>query len=126
MTGLTKETLYTNEGTVLTWPKHHELPQALFPILLPLSYLIKEIEVNGKKFIPIDEIKKLMLIDFDYVDKNGIISFQYSYKNNDIIAINNEICYECPIGFYNALLKWNFDINNLIGKNLAIDTNTLK
>lgn len=37
MTGITQETLYTKEGVVLRWTKHPNLPQALFPILRPLS-----------------------------------------------------------------------------------------
>lgn len=101
MQGITPTTLYTKEGTVLNWEKHPDLPQALFPILRPLSDLTKEIEVNGEKFVP---SKKL-----GFTDEN-IGDFHTSFAPYFIIKL---------------LLEWHFDIFSLIENGLAIDINTI-
>lgn len=56
MSGLSEETLYTEEGSVLTWPKHPDLPQSLFPCFLPLSALTEPL-ADGS--IPIVELAKM-------------------------------------------------------------------
>jgi len=73
------------------------------PILRPLSDLAKEIEHNGEKFFPID---KLRPIDSIIINKTGL--------RVDLIKEDWE-----------RLYSWHFDVNNLIGKDLAIDINTL-
>lgn len=106
------------------FPYSETMPLRYFkPILHPLSDLTKYCEDLG--FVPIEEIKKRMLVDFDYKDSDGIKSLATPRGNNLIIAIHNEIADECPIGIYNNLLKWHFDIHNLIPDGLAIDYNTL-
>ena len=73
------------------------------PILRPLSYLTKQIEHNGEKFL---------LIDF-LLDK-------------DIIVYNPNIDYRLlRFGDIEKLLKHHFDVFGLIDKGLAIDINTL-
>jgi len=124
VSGLTKETIYTEEGKVFNY-KMCDLPQVIFPILRPLSDLTKEIEVNGEKFVPIERIKKKMLIDFTYDNSHSVISIK-SPTGNTLIGIGNEIVDECPIGFYNQLIKLHFDTQGLIKTGLAIDFNTLK
>jgi hypothetical protein len=71
------------------------------PILRPLSDLTKEIEVNGKKFIPIKET------DID-------IPFTSNYY------------FLVAYGDVEKLLQWHFDIFGLIEKCLAIDINSLQ
>lgn len=98
-------------------------------ILHPLSDLTKEIEVNGKKFIPIDNLKQEFLIDYfvfgkheigwtGYIDPKGNAHFP--------IYMGNEILDECSYLFYQKLCEWHFDIFGLIDAGLAIDINTLK
>jgi hypothetical protein len=70
------------------------------PILRPLSDLTKEIEVNGKKFIPIQET------DID-------IPFTSNYY------------FLVAYGDVEKLLQFHFDVFGLIEKELAIDINSL-
>ena len=95
------------------------------PILRPLSDLTKEIEHNNKYFIPLNVIKKDMLVEFSYSDRENIRSIKFPKGNICIISIGSEIVDECPLGFYNNLLEWHFDVFGLIEAGLAIDKNTL-
>ena len=79
-------------------------------ILLPLSDLTKEIEVNGEKFVPISELK----LQCSYAISNEIDKFCI-YKNYG----------DMPYWIIQKLLEWHFDIYGLIENNLAIDKNTL-
>jgi len=99
------------------------------PILRPLSDLIKEIEVNREKFVPIVELS-------GYKDLKGEISFGYSHKKYyvkiRIQSTNEWACHTTPSDLYSMdyftvqkLLEWHFDIYGLIEANLAIDINTL-
>lgn len=56
MSGLSNETLYTEEGSVLNWRKHEDLPQALFPCFLPISALTEPLPDGS---IPIVELAKI-------------------------------------------------------------------
>ena len=95
------------------------------PILRPLSDLTKEIEVNGEKFVPIERMKRYMLVDFKYIDNSGVQSVHFPKGNICITSINYEIADECPLGFYTKLLEWHFDVFGLIESGLAINKNTL-
>jgi hypothetical protein len=76
------------------------------PILRPLSDLTKEIEVNGEKFVPIEEIKESQHHLFFREDiENPLEGVQYS-----------EI---------QKLFEWHFDVFGLIEAGLAIDVNAL-
>lgn len=82
------------------------------PILRPLSDLTKEIEVNGEKFAPCEELNKIHKTTITYL------------KMQEIIIDNIKI--DCtPSWIQNKLLEWHFDIYGLIEKGLAIDINTL-
>jgi hypothetical protein len=70
------------------------------PILRPLSDLTKEIEVNGKKFIPIEEL------DMD-------------------ISFTSDLLFLVTYGDVEKLLEWHFDVFELIQKGLAVDINTI-
>ena len=82
------------------------------PILRPLSYLTKEIEVNGEKFVPLIKLQS----------KGYNMNFDEEYTFDDFIKgdiLNNSY------GFIELLLEWHFDIYGLIENNLAINKNTL-
>lgn len=83
------------------------------PILCPLSDLTKEIEVNGKKFVPEEYLnancKKYYLPE----DWNAGLFIQ----SENIMSVNYAVVQK--------LLEWHFDIYGLITEGLAIDINTL-
>lgn len=119
------------------------------PILRPLSDLTKEIEHNGEKFVPIEVIGKLFVEQGEFLDgffgwdiPTGGDDYQDYYFN---IAFSNEVlhletwCGEPNEKYsyivethaleytaYNQLIKYHFDIFNLIPEGLAVDINTLK
>lgn len=77
------------------------------PILRPLSDLTKEIEVNGKKFVPIEEIKESQRHLFFREDiENPLEGMQYSEMQK--------------------LFSWHFDVFGLIESGLAIDFKKIK
>ncbi len=117
------------------------------PILIPLSDLIKEIEHNGEKFVPM--LKLISYFDDEYLSTSvkvvkvsesyfictydslggDIIEFEYQYGYGfdlfNIVEDNrwiNQVEYLLII----HLLEWHFDVDNLIEKGLAIDVNTLE
>ncbi len=92
------------------------------PILHPLSDLTKEIEVNGKKFVPIEVLNNMLFTKhskLEYYDSefcNGAILFSTNIKGFNILSMNEKI---------QKLYEWHFDIYGLIENGLAIDINTL-
>ena len=91
------------------------------PILRPLSDLTKEIEVNGKKFVPIEKIN-----DFMPLGRNFGFSFEIDNLGN--LGYRTSESWLNPMLHYDAfqkLLEWHFDIYGLIEAGLAIDVNTL-
>jgi hypothetical protein len=91
------------------------------PILRPLSDLTKEIEVNGKKFVPYD----YFLNDTENDWFEGNIWMRYLFEGNiDKLEIGF-----IPYYVIQKLLQLHFDIFGLIEKGLAIsynDINNLK
>lgn len=76
-----------------------DLDEEFKPLLLPLSALTEEIEVNKEKFVPSDVL------------------------NTDFTALMNQK-EDIMFGQYNKvleLLQWHFDIHGLIERGLAID-----
>lgn len=95
----------------------------LKPILRPISDINTEIEHNGKKFNPYQELKKLFnrRLEFD-----GITFYNYikgSVVNGGIDKYEpvNFICIDAWL----KLIEWHFDILGLIDQNLAVNVNTL-
>lgn len=92
-------------------------------VLRPLSDLTKEIEVNGKKFVPADILNEYDNggIAFE-CDTNGYgewyMAFFYADGLDSFSFSNFEIIRE-------KLLEWHFDVFGLIEQNLAININTL-
>jgi len=77
--------------------------------LRPLSDIIKEIEYNGKKFVP--------MMYWDDENRRELLSFtSESYKYVEYLEYF----------IVEKLLEWHFDIFDLIQNNLAIDINTIK
>lgn len=72
------------------------------PILRPISDLLKEIEIGGRKFIPQYEIDKVWR-DTDYL-KSGNLRY-------------------APFWVFEQLMMWHFDFFGLIEKGLAISIN---
>jgi hypothetical protein len=114
----------------------------VFPILYPLSDLTKEIEHGGEKFVPIVELAKIAWVD-GYVDfkyqslKEGTVFIAFSDKNNVFGydsntqsffgAIDGKPCSVVnQLTLFETMVKYHFDIYNLISKNQAIDINTLE
>lgn len=103
MAGITPEKLYTNEGSVLIWPKHPDLPQALFPILHPLSDYK---DVNSKAMNELNcDVMDMIRISELANQQIGLSSVQYGVIE---IMCDNHI-----------------DFNRLIESGLAIDIKTL-
>jgi hypothetical protein len=88
------------------------------PILRPLSDLTKEIEVGGKKFIPIKEIN-WTITEYPLMEEDGTVFLQDSCELNML-----EISEVYKV--YQMLFEWHFDVFGLIEQGLAIDVNTLK
>ena len=120
-------------------------------VLHPLSDLTKEIEDEGKKFIPLLELLKLAYNNiFNYVPEITSYNLLFDDESFGIIAYNNEeervslyyidnikdnkfefwiSGYEMSIrqfDFFQNLVKWHFDLGGFIQKGQAIDVNSLK
>lgn len=85
-------------------------------ILRPLSDLVKEIDINGEKFIPMDGLESDPEIEY-FAD--GGVPMKY-FKKCEIWELKL-----LPYGIIENLFKWHFDVFELIEKGLAIDINTL-
>ena len=82
------------------------------PILRPLSDLVKEIEVNGEKFVPTDYFEdKYYTLDL-HKQCERIIEDENWINQSDYMLID-------------YLFEWHFDVFGLIDAGLAIDINTL-
>lgn len=98
--------IYTMEQVIAT-------PKIFKPILRPLSDLIKEIEVDGEKFVPIYYI----LEQWDSLVAGG-----KPYTQKDL-PLN---CVYWEYWQVDYMFKWHFDVFGLIEKGLAVDINTIK
>lgn len=118
------------------------------PILRPLSDLTKEIEVNGEKIVPVLIIAKMFgfgdlekfELDDDvvaygwverYMDDSQPYSFGYFQNGEfgtwyDDIDDSHPIQTHCKMEVIEWLYEHHFDIHDLIGKEIAIDINTLE
>lgn len=124
------------------------------PILHPLSDLTKEIEVNGKKFVPYVKLAEIEFQECSTFDKyvfdeadayplSGNRYIEFIDSGNDCIQIVFSTFMQSFVFFnitqklkitpclynkemFQKLLEWHFDIHGLIKEGLAIDINTLK
>ena len=88
-------------------------------ILRPKSDLVKEIEINCKKFVPAWVLWYVLIEEEEDFEVYGEIP--YYWKNNLNLDFENDLTYR----EMKYLFKWHFDVFGLIEKGLAIDINTL-
>lgn len=88
-------------------------------ILHPLSDLIKEIEVNGERFVPAEELYEGDVWDWknDREYYGSFYEWITSFNLKDVETL--EFCH------VQKLIEWHFDVFGLIDLGLAIDINTL-
>lgn len=86
MSGLSEETLYTEEGSVFNWLKHEDLPQALFPFFLPLSALTEQ--------LPDGSIPIIVLAGMAHP------SLRWSLKNDYVICYSNGFSFKYNTGLF--------------------------
>ena len=110
------------------------------PLLRPLSDLVKEIEVYGKKFIPIIELANIAFPRHEDIrihnNKAGLFmgdSAMYSFWFNETdSSFYTTIHYDegritpNQLQLFEKLFEWKFDVFGLIKAGLAIDLNTIK
>lgn len=97
----------------------------IIPILYDLSYLTKEIEVNGEKFVPMVELWKY------HWNKDEIGEYKTGFNKNsvyirhDVRALHIDLSPISHIRYWiiQKLLEWHFAIN--IPKHLYINKNAL-
>ncbi len=100
------------------------------PILRPLSDLTKEIEHNGRSFVPMDTVghipNNFCKCDFvtDWCDKGGDFNEYVKEFVNGVFG-NHHLDY-LPFGFVQKLIEWHFDVFGLLDQNLAIDINSIE
>lgn len=124
------------------------------PILRPLSYLTKEIEHNGEKFVPIKNLisviidKTLLKLQFIHIIENNnnlciVYKNQHGYYYTLGLFFSKELTltiqfdvsnslkrkgksFGVPYEIYEKLFEWHFDVFGFIEQGLAVDINTLK
>lgn len=82
------------------------------PILRPMSDLTKEITHNGETFIPLHRILEAYCFDLAKMDEEYILSFKESLIEVDMSYKTAQMLHEM-----------HFDVNDLIGRGLAINLN---
>ncbi|WP_313418795.1 hypothetical protein [Sphingobacterium multivorum] len=97
-----------------------------FPLLRPLSDLTKEIEHNGKKFIPLHIIngfgQNSESICDRWIEPNLTTQGGGSWEG----GIEDDIDTFQFYWLYVKLISWHFDVFGLIEKGLAIDINSIE
>ncbi|HJS00515.1 MAG TPA: hypothetical protein VJ780_06240 [Flavobacterium sp.] len=96
------------------------------PILRPLSDLTKEIEVNGKKFVPTERLREISGAFKPTPDLKNTFSIEFTQDGKNILSFNALCMHVNQLKLFEKLYEWHFDIHGLIEKWLAIDINTLK
>ncbi len=116
------------------------------PILRPLSDLTREIEHNGKKFVPIVELCKLYesdqityieikgsnnLIGLRYFDKDGtdcVFAYHIKYGAFAVHTVQDELFHIVynQLELFQKLFECHIDVFGLIERGKAIDINRLR
>lgn len=136
MNGISKETVWTDKG-VYNWTKHPDFPTALTPILRPLRLLTEEIIHEGEKIVPMVELSKIIGLQLDGYSFDNVEShcevytwgdcfgydlkdrFFYYIQYDDINYVKNQD------KLWQKMYELKFDINDLIGSGLALDSTTV-
>ena len=82
------------------------------PLLRPLSDLTKEIEHNGKRFVPIVKLLQEYCFDTNQMTEQEINEYAESMIEIDMSYMTAQM-----------LMEWHFDIHGLINRNLALNLN---
>ena len=85
------------------------------PMLIPLSFLTKEIDHNGKKFIPFIELCETYKKDLNFNDHDP-----KKIVNQSIILMQQYGYGHCQTWVFEKLCEWHFDVFGLIDKGLAV------
>lgn len=122
-----------NLMSILNWNNSYQ------PILRPLSDLTKQIEHNGEKFIPALELIKLeekynnwkdiaptIPYDIKIINKPFGKVLKVSKVEHWVIYLSLNEMERAKYYIVSQLIKWNFDIADIISTGEAIDINTLK
>jgi hypothetical protein len=104
--GVIKEIKFYKEYTTIHFGIYHGYLKTLFfeeikPILRPLSDLVKNIEIDGEKFVPIDKLEEMF----------GQTIFPQLPMNCQSYILMQK------------LFEWHFDVFGLIPEGIAIDIN---
>lgn len=91
----------------------------------PILKLLSEIEKDKNFFRFVDEQLFCGTWKFESEGIVNVLSILTSEGLRINIVQNSEIAAECPYIFYEYFIKNHYDINGLIPKGLAIDSNTL-
>lgn len=97
----------------------YKAPIHPIPILHHLSDLTKEIEVDGKKFTPINYLYSMNSSKLNWDDK-------YQVERVSKVLLKDAISNQLPYRFMIKLFEWHFDVFGLLEKDLAIDINSIK
>jgi len=108
-------------------------------ILHPLSDLVKEIEVNGERFIPAELLCQIGIalgyikdnaptvpIDYRIIQKPFGKVLKVQKLDDWLIYFSFDEPNRAKKWIIDKLYEWHFDVDNLIEQGLAIDINTLK
>lgn len=128
-----------SDGTIVCHDTVNAFPAKFKLILRPLSDLTKEIEHNGEKFIPALELIKLeekynnwkdiaptIPYDIKIINKPFGKVLKVSKVEHWVIYLSLNEMERAKYYIVSQLIKWKFDIANLIPKGEAIDVNILE
>lgn len=117
--------------------------QYIKPILHPLSDLTKEIEHNGEKFVPMEELFCLatkednpIILEWEVIFSKNVygirfkgIGLLFMYDPEFMCFTQSTIFKANHVGFqyqlFQKLFEWHFDVFRLIKQGLAININDL-
>lgn len=91
------------------------------PLLLPLSYLTKEIAHEGRSFVPLEQIQMFC----DEIDSFNLATLTFYVENYEKQLMQHISIMDMPYSVIKYLISLHFDIYQLIPKNLAIDKSTI-
>ena len=89
-------------------------------ICRPLTDITKPIEHNGEKFVPIENLKDVFMLEWCDLFDDSIDAILEFAKYNNFKKIEY-----LPFCLVQKFVEWKFDIAGLIEKGEAIDVNTL-
>ena len=109
------------------------------PIIRPMSDIIKEIEIDGEKFVPLLVLAGMAGIcsASDFIIDGYQARHKTCTESTFELGISNDFIWKesskwkdfgavpQQLRMFNKLFEWHFDVFNLIKNNLAIDINKI-